>query len=341
MLWYRNRLGFFKKGDINWDQFMLYKGEKMSDHKRIKCAVVGVGYLGKFHADKYAALDEAELVAVCDSDTLSSQKIAEKHNVLALQNYPELIGKVDAVSIAVPTSLHYQVTKFFLENNVHVLLEKPITVDISEADELIDIANKKHLIFQIGHLERFNPVFIETKPLLHKPVFIETVRLAPFKTRGADVNVVLDLMIHDLDLVKNIVASDVKKIDACGANVLSKGLDVANARIEFTNGCIASLTASRVSPSPERKMYIYQQDATFSCDFHNKNLIVSKPNQTKPEMIDQTIKLESNDALADEIASFVHSIQNDSEPKVTAKDARDALAIAVEITRIVESHSFL
>jgi predicted dehydrogenase len=308
-------------------------------NNKIRCAVVGVGYLGKFHAAKYAFLDEAELVAVCDNDAARSTEIAANYNVEALNDYKALIGKVDAVSIAVPTSLHYEVTKFFLENKIHVLLEKPIATTLLEANALIDLAKKNKVIFQIGHLERFNPVIQHLQPLLNKPVFIEAWRLAPFKPRGTDVDVVLDLMIHDLDLIQSLVPAKVSRVFANGAPVFSDKIDLAHARVEFANGCVANLTASRVSLKTERKMRIFQHDACFSCDFNDKTLAIYRKGKSKvsanlPEIAHEKIVLEQNDALYVEIAAFVEAIATNGKPIVTGEAGRDALATALEITQM-------
>jgi predicted dehydrogenase len=309
--------------------------------KKINCAVVGVGYLGKFHADKYTVMPNANLVAVCDSDGERAKEIAEKHNVEAFTDYHELVGKIDAVSIAVPTFLHYEVTKFFLENGIHVLLEKPITTLVSEADELLKIANKQKLIFQIGHLERFNSVFMAVQPLLKNPVFVEAIRLAPFKARGTDVNVILDLMIHDIDLIQNIIKSPIKDIRAYGAPVLSDKIDLANAHIEFMNGAIASLTASRVNMHTKRKMRIFQLENCLACDFNDKTLTIYRKSQSKikpylPEIVSEKINVDSKDALEEEIIAFVKAINGEHQPLVTASDAKNALAVALKITEIAE-----
>lgn len=310
--------------------------------RKIKSAVVGVGYLGKFHADKYAISERAELVAVCDSDALFRKEIATKHGILELSDYKELIGKVDAVSIAVPTALHHKIAKFFLEHDVHVLLEKPICSTLQEAIDLVEIAKKKKLVFQVGHLERFNPVFSAVKPLITKPVFIETHRLTPFKARGTDISVVLDLMIHDIDLVKNLVNSPHKKIMARGLSMLSGKIDVATATIEFENGCIANLNVSRVNPCVERRMRIFQHDSFFDCDFGNMTLksYHKVRNEIPPYfsgMAEDCVSLDPKDALYEEVDSFLESISHNAKVRVTGDEAKDALKIAVEVAGMIDS----
>ncbi len=310
---------------------------------KIKCAVVGVGYLGKFHADKYAGLENAELVAVSDTDPEHCQAIAQKHDVEPIANYEDLIGKVDAVSIVVPTSAHYQVAKKFLEHNVHVLLEKPITTTVEEAQELIDIAKQNKLTFQIGHLERFNPALIALQDVLHTPLFIESLRIAPFNLRAIDVNVVLDLMIHDIDIIQNLVKSPIKQINASGAPVLSKKIDLANARIEFENGCVANVTASRVSFKPKRQLRIFQHDAYFSGDLHNRTLSIHRKGKNEmfpgiPEIVHENLALPEKDALLEEIKSFLDAITNKTPPLVSGEDGLMALQTATTITDIVQSN---
>lgn len=242
----------------------------------LRAAVIGVGYLGNFHAQKYAAIPNVELVGVVDSDLQRATEIATALGTKPYSDYRELISQVDAVSVVVPTQFHYTVAKDFLRAGVHVLIEKPITVTVDEADELIAISQEKKVVFQVGHLERFNPVLVALDGLLAEPLFIESVRIAPFKPRGTDVNVVLDLMIHDIDIIQHIVKSPVERIDAIGAPVFTGEEDIANARIAFENGCVANVTASRISLKSERKMRIFQRDAYITLDFQNRKLLVAK-----------------------------------------------------------------
>ena len=308
--------------------------------QKLKIAVVGVGYLGKFHVQKYAQLPESELVAVCDSNAEVAQTIADEHGVAVHTDYNELIGKVDAVSIVVPTQKHYEVAKVFLENGVHVLLEKPITSTVEQARELVSIAADKNLVFQIGHLERFNPAVMALDDVLKEAQFIESHRIAPFNPRGADVNVILDLMIHDIDIILDFVRSPVKSIQANGVPVLSNDIDVANARIQFENGCVANVTASRVSMKSERKMRIFQPDAYITIDFQNKKLGVHRKGEGEmfpgiAEIDSLEREFEQGDALLAESVAFLKSINEKSRPVVSGEDGMRALETAIEITRLL------
>ena len=307
---------------------------------KIKTAVIGVGYLGKFHADKYAELPNSELIAVVDANEETAKAIADKHNIEALTDYQSLLGKVDAVSIAAPTTLHYQIAKDFLSNGAHVLIEKPITVTVDEADELIDLAKANKRLIQVGHLERFNAAILDLDQVLEQPVFIESHRLAPFNPRATDVNVVLDLMIHDIDIILNIVRSEVKSIAASGTPVLTSSTDIANARLEFENGCVANVTASRVSMKTERKMRLFQPDSCITIDFHNRALnIYQKGDQEMfpgiPEIESKESVYENNDALKAEIIAFLDSIETGTQTLVSGEDGRRALATAIEISKLL------
>ncbi len=308
--------------------------------QKLKIAVVGVGYLGKFHAQKYAQLAESELVAVCDSNAEVAQAIADEYGVDVYTDYNQLVGKVDAVSIVVPTEKHYEVAKVFLQNGVHVLLEKPITSTAEQARELVRIAADKNLVFQIGHLERFNPAVMALDDVLKEAQFIESHRIAPFNPRGADVNVILDLMIHDIDIILDFVRSPVKSIQANGVPVLSKDIDVANARIQFENGCVANVTASRVSMKSERKMRIFQPDAYITIDFQNKKLGVHRKGEGEmfpgiAEIDSLEREFEQGDALLAESGAFLKSINEQSRPVVSGEDGMRALETAIEITRLL------
>lgn len=309
--------------------------------QKVRTAVIGIGYLGKFHAEKFATLPQSELVAVCDINLTQCQAIAEKYQTIAYSDYRELIGKVDAVSIVVPTVYHYEVAKFFLEHQVHVLLEKPITRSLAEADELIEIARQNNCILQIGHVERFNSTVIALQDILSNPRFIESHRLAPFNPRVTDVNVVLDLMIHDIDIIQYIVKSPIKSIDASGVNVLSNHIDIANARIRFQNGCVANVTASRVSVKSERKMRIFQHDAYISTDFQHKKLAIFRKiadplHMGTEKIIHEERSFEQGDALRAEINAFLTTIKQNTPPVVTGEDGRNALATAIMISQLVE-----
>ncbi len=307
---------------------------------KIRTAVIGVGYLGNFHAEKYATLPESELVAVCDSDTERCAEIAAQYQTQEIHDYRLLIGSVDAVSIVVPTPLHYEIALLFLENGVHVLLEKPITTTIEEANHLIETAREKNVVLQIGHLERFNNAIKALDNVLCNPRFIESVRLSPFKLRGSEVNVVLDLMIHDIDIIQSIVKSDISDIKANGASVLSPYIDIANARIEFDNGCVANVTASRVYLKMERRFRIFQHDSYIALDLHHKKLVVHRKGTKEmfpgiPEITREKQKFSKGDALLDQIKAFLTSIIEDKPPIVSGEDAKRALETAIKITQIV------
>ncbi len=306
--------------------------------KKLRAAVVGVGYLGRFHAEKYGALQDVELVGVADSDPARAAEIAGLLGTVAYGDYRELAGKVDLVSIVVPTRFHHAVASFFLHNGIHVLLEKPITTTGAEAQDLIATAAGKGLVFQVGHLERFNPVIVGLKGLLTDPRFIESIRIAPFKPRGTDVNVVLDLMIHDIDIIQTIVGSPVKQISSIGAPVFTDEEDIANARIQFENGCVANVTASRISLKSERKMRIFQADSYISVDFQNKKLAAFRkgsgemfPGVPKVDMEEKSF--EQGDALKAEIASFLECVRTGAKPVVSGLDGKRALETAIKISK--------
>jgi predicted dehydrogenase len=310
----------------------------MSLMGKLRTAVVGVGYLGQFHAEKYAQLADAELVAVVDVDRRRADEIAARLGTRGLDDYRELFGMVDAVSIAVPTRCHFEVARAFLDRGIHVLLEKPITTTLDEADELIKVAKERGALLQVGHLERFNPVIMALDGLLTKPGFIESVRIAPFKPRGTDVNVVLDLMIHDIDIIQNMVKSPVTQINSIGAPVFTSEEDIANARILFANGCVANVTASRISLKSERRMRIFQPDSYISVDFQNKKLAVFRkgegemqPGVPNIQMDEQSF--EQGDALKSEIEAFLAAISTGNPPVVSGEDGRLALETALMINK--------
>ena len=308
---------------------------------KLKTAVIGVGYLGKFHAEKYATLEQSDLIAVVDADAGTAQEIADKFGCQALTDYHELLGKVDAVSIAAPTTLHHQIARDFLEHDTHVLIEKPITVTVDQADDLIELAITNDLMIQVGHLERFNAALMDLSGVLRKPTFIESHRLAPFNPRATDVNVVLDLMIHDIDIILDIVKSDIKEIRASGTPVLTNSTDIANVRLEFENGCVANVTASRVSAKTERKMRIFQDDAYISVDFHNRELDIYRKGEKEmhpgiPEIVSEKSTYDNSDALKLEIIAFLDSINHGTPILVSGEDGRRALDAAIQISAMLK-----
>lgn len=307
--------------------------------KKIKCAVIGTGYLGKFHAQKYASLPDCELVAVVDINEATAKEIAGQYDAQALTDYKPLLGEVDAVSIVVPTTLHHKVSKDFLEHGAHVLVEKPITVTVEEADELIAIAKAKNLILQVGHLERFNPAVLGLDNE-EKPLFIESHRLSPFNPRANDVSVVLDLMIHDIDIILALVDSEVERIDASGTPVLTQGTDIANARLMFKNGSVANVTASRISMKMERKMRMFRPRSYVSVDFQNRVLTKHRTGSKEmfpgiPEIETEESVFESGDALLEEIKHFTNCIHTGENPLVSGEAGKRALETAIQITRLL------
>jgi predicted dehydrogenase len=287
---------------------------------------------------------------VVDADPQTAERVGKELGVPAFDNYRELLGTnpaVDLVSVASTTETHHAVARDFLAAGVHVLAEKPITVTVAQADELIALAEAKHLVLQVGHLERFNPAWLAVQEKIKQPVFIEGHRMAPFKARGIDVSVVLDLMIHDLDLILPLVASPVTDLRASGVSVLTDGIDIANARIEFGNGCVANLTASRTSTASLRRMRIFQHHEYISVDFGDRRIGISKKREAliEGEMpIDtETFQQPPGDALMTEIQAFVDAVRNNTRPVVSGREGRDALAIALDIDRMIaerhQSHS--
>ena len=308
----------------------------------MRTAVVGVGYLGRFHAQKYASLPNSNLIGVADSSAAARDALATELGTEAVADYRALLGKVEAVSIVTPTPTHHAIAKEFLEAGAHVLLEKPMTVTVAQAEDLIRIARRKKLVLQIGHLERFNAAVQALQPIMGVPRFIESARLAPFKVRGTEVDVVLDLMIHDIDLILSIVRSPVVAVDAIGSSVFSKEIDIANARLRFANGCVANATASRVSLKTERKLRMFQDDAYVSVDLHQKVLTVIRKGagvglDGMPQVAIEENNFEQGDALMSEIEAFLQAAESGTEPPVSGEDGLAALRMAISITEQVES----
>jgi predicted dehydrogenase len=308
----------------------------------LRTAVVGVGYLGKFHAEKLAALPDCELVAVVDVDAATRERVAATCRTRAVRDYHELLGAVDAVCIAVPTPLHHAVAKDFLLHGAHVLVEKPVTTTVAEARELVTLADARGLVLQVGHLERFNPAITALRERVSSPRFIEAYRVAPFKERGLEVDVILDLMIHDIDIAQTLVGAPIERIAANGTSVFSDKPDIANARIQFATGCVANLTASRVSLKTERSLRLFQHDAYLSADLHAKRLKVYRMRSPsggeggKPEVDVEEIVGGESDALRVEIEAFIASIRHGRPPAVSGHEGLRALATAIEIVDMVE-----
>jgi len=279
-------------------------------------------------------------VAVVDVNQQAAEEIAQKHQTQALTDYRQLLGQVDAVSIVVPTTLHHKVALDFINHGAHVLVEKPITVTVEEADELIAAAKANHVLLQVGHLERFNPAVMGLDHLPDKPLFIESHRLSPFNPRANDVSVVLDLMIHDIDIILALVDSEIARLDASGTPVLTKGTDIANARIVFKSGCVANVTASRVSMKMERKMRMFRPSCYVSVDFQNRVLTQHQIGDKEmfpgiPDIKTNESTFENGDALLEEIKSFLHCIKTGEEPLVSGESGKRALEVAIQISQLI------
>jgi len=313
--------------------------EEARTMQKLRAAVIGVGYLGRFHAQKYHEHAAVDLAGVFDCDARRCAEVARECSTRAFSTMAEAIAGADLVSIVVPTQFHFETARSCLEAGKHILLEKPVTQTVEEAEDLIELAEQMGLVFQVGHLERFNPAVKALKDVLKNPQFIESHRLASFKLRGTDVNVVLDLMIHDIDILLSMVPYQLKTINSVGVPVLSEEVDIANARLQFENGCVANVTASRVSREPMRKMRIFQQDAYISIDFHERRISVYRktPGVTQvpelPNISFDELDFEQGDPLRDEIHAFVASVRAGRPPVVSGHDGKRALEVAMQITR--------
>jgi predicted dehydrogenase len=306
---------------------------------RLRAAVVGVGHLGRFHAEKYAAHPEVDLVAVVDTDEARARDVAGALGVVGVADWRSLVGRVDCASVAVPTPSHYPVARELLQSGIDVLVEKPLTTSVEEGQALLELAVRGGRVLQVGHLERFNPAMRALGGRVIEPRFIECQRLAQFGERGTDVDVVLDLMIHDLDLILTMVASPVRAVEAVGVPVLTPSVDIANARLRFANGCIANLTASRVSLRRERKLRIFQPDAYFSIDFDERRgrVVRREPDPTgQPSLTFEDLEVCEGDALEAEIDAFVQAVRARQPPPVTGWDGLRALEVAHVIRESVD-----
>jgi predicted dehydrogenase len=306
---------------------------------KLRVAAIGVGHLGRHHARIYSQHESVELVAVVDTNPEQAAAIAREYGTPALPDYRQLIGKVDAVSIATPTATHYELGRFFLQQGIHVLLEKPIATSVPQAEELVEISRRNHLVLQIGHLERFNAAVVEAAKLIDKPGFIEAQRLGAFSPRSLDVDVIHDLMIHDIDIILSLVKSPVRSIHAVGVPVLTNKVDIANARLVFESGCVANMTASRVSFEPVRKIRIFQPDLYISLDYAQQNLFSCRKvapesgNQLFPRIEKHPIPVEKVEPLKAEIDAFLACIRGGTAPVVPGEDGLAALRIADAISK--------
>lgn len=304
--------------------------------KDVRIGVVGVGHLGEYHVQKYRAMEGVGLVGVVDTDPDRAAEIAQRYDTRVYGSLEKILGEVDAVSLAVPTENHFFVAEKILSRGVHLLIEKPITYNESDAKNLIKMARKKKLVLQVGHVERFNPAVMKMESLLTKPIVIESHRMNLFTVRGTDVDVVLDLMIHDLDIILHMVQSEVREVHGVGMSVITQKTDIANVRIIFENGTVANLTASRVSNQPLRKIRIFQPDAYISVNCYKKEVTVTRLDDSSttepfPQIVSSKMKYPDADPLFDQLNAFIHAVRTGTEPIVTGEDGRAALRIALAI----------
>jgi predicted dehydrogenase len=289
--------------------------------------------MGRYHAEKLAALRGVKLVAVADADRTRAETLAAKLGAAPMTDYREIFGKADAAVIAVPTDRHHAVARDCLQHGLHLLIEKPIATTLAEADELIALADNKRLVLQTGHVERYNKAFRSLIGRMQRPVFIEAERLAAFKHRGAEVDVVLDLMIHDLDLACALARTEPSAVSACGFRVLTHDIDIANARIEFENGCVANLSASRVSQTALRKLRVFQPGLYVSADLQAGKLRYVRQSAGEIEQTDETHA--GGDALAEQAAAFAAAVQGRRRVELDGREGRRALDLALRVGQLV------
>jgi len=301
--------------------------------RKIKVGVIGAGYLGSLHAKLYKEINSCSLAGICDLNQERLQKTCRELSVCGFSDYKKLFSLVDAVSVAVPTELHHAITREFLKQNIHCLVEKPFTSNLKEADSLIKLARQKNLILQVGHIERFNSAFAAAQKYFKEPRFIECHRLSAFPNRSIDIGVVMDLMIHDIDIILGLVNSPIKRIDAAGVNVLTPFEDIANARISFANGCVANLTASRISDEPMRKIRIFLKNAYLSLDYRNQQAFIYK--KELKGIVKEALPIEKEQPLKKELTSFINCVITRNEPIVSGETAREALSTALKIRALI------
>lgn len=306
-----------------------------------RAAVIGVGHFGQYHAEKYARISGSRLVAVADIDSGRAHEVAARFRVEAVSDYRQLLGKVDAVSVATPPRSHYEIARAFLDAGSHVLVEKPITDDLADATSLIEIARNRNRVLQVGHVERFSAAERTLRQMVERPIYIEATRIGPFSARATEVNAVLDLMIHDLDLILGFVNAPIEWVHAVGAPVFSRSEDIASSRIQFANGCVATVTASRISLRRERSMKIFQEKSYTYVDFLNKNIKTVRKNAGPVN--DGTLQTEEvdysdTDILEQEVLAFLTSIRTGQPPAVSGEDGRRALEAALMINRSLRAY---
>ena len=320
--------------------------------KRVKIGVIGVGHLGQHHAKHYRDLPTAELIGIFDENKIAGQLISEKYKVKLFESIKSLINEVDAVSVVTPTKSHYKISKLCIQNNIHVFIEKPITATLKQADSLLELSKKSRTIIQVGHIERLNPALIALKSYNINPKLIEIQRLAPYTARGTDVPVVLDKMIHDIDIILSLVNSKVESIDASGLSILTDSLDIAHARISFQSGTVASIMSSRIAKDDVRKIKLFQKDLYATIDLLLESTEIYRvtnksSDQKKEEGLSIPFQYKSKskyiiydkpnvpkyDSLKEELNNFILSIKGIEEPIVSGQDAKDALEVATIIER--------
>ncbi len=308
--------------------------------KVLRAAVIGVGYLGNFHVQKYRALTDVALVGVADTDAVRVREIRAKYDLPVYSDFHALLGQVDLVSIVVPPAKHFEIAATCLQHGVHVLVEKPVTETVAEAETLIGLATKGNLVLQVGHLERFNPAVIALRELINAPQTIEAQRLARYKERGTDIDVVLDLMIHDIDIVLSLIREEIIALRASGTSVVSGDIDIAHARLEFAGGCVAELNASRVSRDPVRCMYVRQPGSYISIDYSNHQLLHGSLEADRDGVGEVAFDMQTHihtDVLMDEIRSFVDVVRAGDSPAVSGEDGRRALEVAIEVSQRINA----
>jgi predicted dehydrogenase len=304
--------------------------------KKINVAIIGIGHLGSRHLKVYSELNKlVNLVGVCDVKEDRTERLARHYCVAFYEDYRELAGKVDAVNICVPTTLHHEIGKFFLENNIHTFIEKPITMDVTQADELIALAQKNNLKLQVGHVERFNSAFMAIKHFTKHPLFIECHRLNKFPNRSLDIGVVMDLMIHDLDIILGVNNSPIKDFHAVGINVLTDMEDIASVRVVFENGCVCNLTASRVSDEVMRKIRIFTVDSYISLDYVKQEAYIYRKHG---DLISKhALPIQKEEPLKEELKSFIECVRDDKPPLVSGVEGRNAVKLALEICASIKT----
>ncbi|MEX2580436.1 MAG: Gfo/Idh/MocA family oxidoreductase [Verrucomicrobiales bacterium] len=301
----------------------------------VKVGVVGVGAIGRNHARIYSELESAELVGIYDANEALARSVAEEFGTEALGSFEELVERVDAASVATPTLTHREVATSLLSKGKHVLVEKPISDSVDDAKAIIDLAQENGCVLQIGHIERFNPVMSQLEARLDSPRFIECHRLSPFPKRSLDIGVVLDLMIHDLEIVLHLVRAPIESVDAVGVPVLTRREDIANARIRFGDGCVANITASRISPERMRKIRVFQGDAYLSLDYQDQSGWIYRKDGM--EIAREVVEVEKDEPLKCELAAFVDCAARGEQPRVSGQQGAAALDVALRITRLIEA----